>query len=620
MDRIVVGVSALALLAACEHGRPPGQWHQAQTLTAPAPSGIAVRPAKYGGTAEPRYIGTVYFDGVSGFGATRGVTCSDAKARRVACGPGMRGAGGTGGVGLGGWGAGGGGSGHGGGLGRMGTSHGDANDNASVEGPRRDLDPSSSAYAEIQLPYRDGAARFLGRPEHVITNESSTPVDHLSTFAVDVDTAAYAIARRTLLSRAMPTPTLIRPEEFLNYFQYDYRPPKKDRGLFSIEVDGASSPLEPDPSSRYDRHLLRVGLMARPLSNRERQPANLVFLVDTSCSMTSPDKLDLAKKSLQHAVRNLRPDDRVAITTYAGGVSLVLEPTYARHAARIIGALEGLESAGGTAMESGLMLAYEQAARMQTPHSSTRIIVCSDGDANIGRTTPDELLVQIADHVDAGVTLSTIGYGDGNYRDAMMEQLANRGNGNYFYVDSPRQAERVFGRDLNKMIQDVAQDVKIQVAFDSTVVARYRLVGYDNRAVADEDFRRDEVDAGEIGAGHQVTALYELDLVRGGRGRLGTVAVRAKKPGGRVAKESTVGVDTFIVKRPFHRAPADFRFATAVVGAAELLRDSPYAKRWSYDQVLSIAEGARPDRDADRREFIALVKTAATISRPSGRQ
>lgn len=557
-------------------------------------SGVVIRPGASGGHAEPRYLGTVYLSGGRGrLGGRRG------RAASIRLG--------SGGLGSGGYG-----SGHGG-VGLR-SAQGPLIGRGQEEGTRarRRVGADAFAYAAIALPFSGEPAKFIGRPEHVVGEHVDAFADHLSTFAIDVDTAAYAIARRALVSGAMPNPSLVRPEEFLNYFAYDYRPPKLREALFSIEVDGAESPLEPE--ARDERpHLLRVGLMARPLTGRDRRPANLVFLVDTSCSMTSVDKLELAKKSLSFAVGHLQPEDRVAITTYAGGVRLVLPPTFVRHRERIFAALDELTSSGGTAMGSGLRLAYEQASDMRSPETITRIIVCSDGDANIGLTQPDALLDEVRRYVDEGITLSTIGFGDGNYRDAMMEQLANRGNGNYFYVDSERQAARVFGRDLDKMIQDVAKDVKIQVAFDTAVVRRYRLVGYENRAVADEDFRDDAVDAGEIGAGHQVTALYELELAPHASGRLGTVRVRAKRIGTEVAKETSLTIDTSMVMRPFARAPADLRFAAAVVGAAELLRQGPRAERWSYRQVRSIAGGARPERDPDRQEFLALVERAEAL-------
>ncbi len=444
--------------------------------------------------------------------------------------------------------------------------------------------------------------------ESRINDFTETNQDHLSTFAVDVDTAAYSIARRTLRSNRMPTPSLVRIEEMVNYFQYAYTPPQSDRELFTIQADGTASPIH------GNRHILRVGIQAKQVSAQARKPINLVFLVDTSGSMSGRDKLELTKKALSFAVDQLDDRDRVAITTYAGGVRLVLPPTSGAQKAKIKSALNRLRSGGGTAMNSGLKLAYQQASGMLSDDSVTRIIVCSDGDANIGRSSPTQILESIKGYVSEGVLLSTIGFGHGNYKDAMMEKLANRGNGNYYYVDSERQAERVFARDLFKMVLDVAQDVKIQVDMNPEAVAAYRLIGYENRDVADRDFRNDAVDAGEIGSGHQVTALYEVILTEAPAKRLATVRVRAKQPRGTVAKEASFDVATDRVTGGFDEAPEDLRFATAVMGGSELLRHSPHSEGWTYAEVIKIISGTRPYEAPDRAEFLSLMKKAAHLS------
>jgi Ca-activated chloride channel family protein len=463
--------------------------------------------------------------------------------------------------------------------------------------------------AQKEAPPSEAVAsgEFEGREQEINAPKLATE-EKLSTFAIDVDTAAYSIARRTLQAGRLPTPSLVRVEELINYFHYDYDAPAGGRQPFAIEADGARSPVD------SSKHLLRIGLQARTISDEERLPASLIFLVDTSCSMGSEDKIGLAKRSLEIAVDHLTAKDSVAISTYAGGVQLILPPTSALHKERIKRAIEGLEIGGGTAMESGLTLAYKQAAKMLRPNAITRIIVCSDGDANIGATTPEEMLKQVAGYVSEGVTISTIGYGDGNYKDEMMEKIADKGNGNYYYVDSLRQAERVFGRDLTKMIQDVAQDVKIQVEFNAHAVKSYRLVGYENRNVANEDFRNDKVDGGEIGAGHQVTALYELVLAESKAENLATVRVRAKEPRGLKAKEIELNVPRTVLTRAFSAAPADLRFAVAVMGGAELLRRSPYANGWSFSRVISILSDMESSGDPDRVEFLALMKKASSLS------
>ena len=282
---------------------------------------------------------------------------------------------------------------------------------------------------------------FAGRDAR-INHFTHTSEDNLSTFAIDVDTAAYSIARRTLNSNRMPTPSLVRVEEFINYFKYDYEPPAKAGELFSIQADGVRSPVDDS------KHLFRVGIQAKVVRNQERLPANVVFLVDTSCSMKSEDKLPLAKRAIHVAVDQLGENDRVALTTYAGGVKLVLPPTNASNKRVIRRAIDGLFNRGGTAMSDGMTLAYQQAASMLRDGAVTRVIVFSDGDANIGATSHSEILRRIQGYVKEGVFLTTVGFGHGNYKDAMMEQLANKGNGNYYYIDSDRMAQRVFSRDF----------------------------------------------------------------------------------------------------------------------------------------------------------------------------
>ncbi|MCB9655580.1 MAG: von Willebrand factor type A domain-containing protein [Deltaproteobacteria bacterium] len=431
-----------------------------------------------------------------------------------------------------------------------------------------------------------------------------------STFAIDVDTAAYSLARRSLAEGHLPDLASVRVEEFVNYFNYDYQAPKSTRSnLFSIEVDGARLPTD------ANKRILRVGIQARRLSAETRLPVNLVFLVDTSGSMSSSDKLELAKRSIMIAVEQLGARDRVAVVTYAGGVSRPLAPTSAKNFEQIRRAVASLESGGGTAMESGMDLAYRTAAEMLNDGSLTRVIVMSDGDANIGYASPREILKRIDGYVKEGVTMSTIGYGTGNYRDDMMETLADHGNGNYAYIDTERQAERVFGLYLMRMLQDVAQDVKIQVEFNEKAVRTHRLIGYENRKMADRDFRDDRKDAGEIGAGHSVTALYELVLESevSSDDNLATVRVRAKEPRGVRAKETALAVAVSTVAPAFEEASPDLRFATAVMAGAELLRFSPHAEGWSFGQVAEIARRVARN-DPDRREFVAMMQKAQALT------
>jgi len=427
----------------------------------------------------------------------------------------------------------------------------------------------------------------------------SASEDRLSTFAIDVDTASYAIARRKIMSGQLPPQAAVRVEEFVNYFRYDYAGPS-DSKPFAVHMDMAPSPFT------KGRHILRVGVQGKKLSLRERKPVHLTFLVDVSGSMSSDDKLGLAKRALRILVDNLSDGDTVALVTYAGSTRVVLPPTGVEHKAQIVSALEDLRSAGSTAMSSGLQLAYQQAAQNLGPKSESRVIVLSDGDANVGGTSHQEILRSIAKHVKEGVTLSTIGLGMGNYKDTMMEQLANKGNGNYHYIDSLNEAKRVFQEQLGGTLEVIAKDVKLQVDFDPEVVSHYRLVGYENRDIADHDFRNDKVDAGEIGAGHTVTAMYEVALAK--KDAIpATVRVRAKKPRGTKAEESAYAFDLANAYGSFNGAPRDFRFATAVMASAEILRGSEHGDRWSISEVLRIARGSDAE-SPERLEFIALME------------
>jgi Ca-activated chloride channel family protein len=430
-----------------------------------------------------------------------------------------------------------------------------------------------------------------------------TSVDHLSTFAVDVDTASYAIARRKIIEGQTPPPSSVRVEEFVNYFKYDYAGPKGDMP-FAVHMDMAPSPFT------TGRQILRVGVQAKKLSLQERKNANLVFLVDVSGSMSSADKLPLAKRAMRVLVDNLKDGDTVSLVTYAGNTRVVLEPTGLEHKAQILSALEDLSSGGSTAMSSGMDLAYDLAAKSLGPNSVSRVIVLSDGDANVGNTNHDQILKAIAGKVKEGVTMSTIGFGMGNYQDERMEQLANKGNGNYYYIDTLNQARRIFQEQLGGTLEVVAKDVKIQVNFDEDAVKSYRLIGYENRDIADKDFRDDKVDAGEIGAGHSVTALYEVELTKADAVPV-TVLLRHKKPRGTKAIETSYAFNLDNAYKTFDGAPGDFRFASAVMASAEILRKSEHAQGWRFDKVLALARNASDKESAERKEFIKVMTKAS---------
>ena len=342
-------------------------------------------------------------------------------------------------------------------------------------------------------------------------------------------------------------------------------------------------------------------------------PVHLVYLVDTSGSMQSADKIGLAKKSLHLLTQSRKKGDTVALCTYAGSVREVLAPTGIDSKGRIEAAIDDLTAGGSTAMASGIELAYNLAERTLVKGHVNRVVVLSDGDANVGATSHEEILKTIRSAKAKGITLSTVGFGNGNYKDTMMEQLANQGDGNYSYIDSESQARRVFSEQISALLQVIARDVKIQVEFDPKVVREYRLIGYENRDVADKDFRNDRVDAGEIGAGHSVTAIYDVVLTSTLTSPV-TVRVRHKEPlGGEKASESVFRMDPSAITRTFDAAPADVRFAAAAASFAEILRRSPHAKEWHLSDVQRVARAAAVDR-GDQQEFLEIVKRANALS------
>ena len=440
-----------------------------------------------------------------------------------------------------------------------------------------------------------------------------TAKDHLSTFAADVDTASYTIARRKLEEGSLPPPASVRVEELVNYFHYAFAAPSGNVP-FSVVMDAAPSPLQ------AGRTILRVGVGTKALSVAERKPAHLVFLVDVSGSMASPDKLELAKQSLMILTNNLKDGDTVSIVTYAGDTSVRLPPTGIEHKDQILLAIAGLSAEGSTGMASGIDLAYQQAMAGLAPGVTSRVIVCTDGDANVGPHTHEEMLKIIEARSREGVTLSTIGFGMGNYKDELMEQLADHGNGNNFYIDSVAAAKKVFQEQLTANLEVVAKDVKLQVDFDPAMVARYRLVGYENRDIKDEQFRDDKVDAGEVGPGHEVTALYELELTANAArsAPLGTVRIRYKQPDGEKATEA--GFPMVGGPAPsFAAATADFRFAFAVAAFADVLRGGQDAEHWSLAAIREMASGAAGS-DKDRLELVGLIDKAIAISGRSARR
>lgn len=422
----------------------------------------------------------------------------------------------------------------------------------------------------------------------------------LSTFAVDVDTASYALVRQHLLRGSRPDPASVRVEELVNHFPYDDAPPApNDSCPLALRAQVAAAPWAPG------RRLVRVALKAREVA--VRPPSNLVFLIDVSGSMRAPNRLPLVKRALELLVRRLGEQDRVAIVVYAGASGLVLPSTACDDPGPVLRAIERLEAGGSTNGGAGLALAYRAAVDNFVPGGTNRVLLLTDGDWNVGPTSREDLEALIAEKARSGVFLTILGFDMHGRADATMERLANRGNGHYAYIDSEREARRVLVEQLHGTLVTVAKDVKVQVAWDPARVARWRLVGYENRRLATRDFRDDAKDAGEVGAGHGVTALYEVEP-RPGAGPLGTLRVRWKPPEGELAQEAgrSIGDD----RRGFDAAPADLRFATAVAAFGLCLRgDAPDGV--TLARVRGWAEDALGDHPHGlRRELVDLIRRA----------
>ena len=482
----------------------------------------------------------------------------------------------------------------------------------------------------------DAAARQASGEGYAAIAESRAAVPReqpLSTFSVDVDTASYANVRRFLAAGRLPPRDAVRIEELVNYFRYDYPQPDGDEP-FSITVDAAECPWRPG------HRLVRIGLQGRNVDRRERPAGNLVFLVDVSGSMQAANKLPLVKQALAMLLEELTENDRVAIVTYAGNAGLALPPTTGDRKQVIRAAIEALEAGGSTHGSAGIALAYEQAREHFIPGGSNRVILATDGDLNVGVTSTAALVDLIKEKAKGGVFLTVLGFGEGNLQDGKMEALADNGNGIYAYIDGVREARKVLVEQLTGSTVTIAKDVKIQVEFNPAQVASYRLLGYENRALAARDFRDDRKDAGEIGAGHSVTALYEIALVgeegdgpgveplkyqprreqeaaaggpaaadRPASRELLTVKLRWKRPD---AEEST-GLEVPLADRgpDFQRASADLRFAAAVAAFGMILRGSDQRGGATLPLVARIAGDALGRDDGGyRAEFLDLVRRA----------
>ena len=445
-----------------------------------------------------------------------------------------------------------------------------------------------------------------------------TDDDNLSTFGLDVDTASYTVARGYIESGHLPPADAVRVEEFLNYFDYGDRPPED--ADFAIHSEGAESPFGEGP----DYRLLRFAIVGREIAAADRRPAVLTFLVDVSGSMQRQDRIEAVKHALRMLLGQLGPADRVGLVTYSDSARILLEPT--GDLSSIYGAIQRLHAGGSTNLQDGLQLAYELAARHQQSDSINRIILCSDGVANVGDTAAEQILESVRDGIAGGIEISTIGFGLGNYNDILMERLADRGNGNYYYVDSREEAGRVFVENLTGTLETIGADAKLQVEFNPETVSRYRLLGYENRDVADRRFRDDTVDAGEIGAGHRVTALYEIKLHPhvSRRARLATLRLRYLSVRTGQVEEIEEAVRAAALATRWQSSSSAMKLATIVAEFAEVLRSSYWARESSLEAVQRRAQDLDLDpvlrSDPRVSELLGLVGTAALVDRgPSNR-
>ena len=503
------------------------------------------------------------------------------------------------------------------------------------------LPKPSASFDSAQIPPSNTSTeRYTAIAENAFLDVTREP---LSTFSIDVDTASYANVRRFLNQGSLPPPDAVRLEELINYFPYHYEAPAKDAEQpFSVQVDLAESPWTPE------HRIARIGIQGKDIG-LERVAANFVFLVDVSGSMSDANKLPLVKRSLTMLAEQLKDDDRVALVTYAGSSGMALESTAGKERAKITAAIFGLNSGGSTNGASGIELAYAEAQKHFIKEGVNRVILCTDGDFNVGISSPDALEKLIQKKAQGGVFLSVLGYGQGNLQDRTMETLADKGNGNYAYIDSLSEARKVLVEQMHGTLVTIAKDVKIQVEFNPGVVRAYRLLGYENRVLAAQDFNNDRKDAGEIGAGHTVTALYEIvpvdapmpqdrplvdDLkyqptdkkelpamaaraplpkLPGISDELMTVKLRYKAPDGDLSKLIEVPVKD--AKTRMQDAAKDFQFAAAVTGFGLLLRDSEHKGSLTWEQVRKLAmDGKGEDSLGYRGEFIQLIDKANGLS------
>ncbi|WP_255518137.1 VWA domain-containing protein [Fulvivirga sp. M361] len=462
--------------------------------------------------------------------------------------------------------------------------------------------------------------------DHIVENTfKDTWQNPFSTFSIDVDNASYSNVRRYLSNNVMPPKDAVRTEEFINYFNYQY-PSPTDGHPFATITEVAECPWN------NKNKLVHIGIQGKRLDYETSTPSNLTFLIDVSGSMASPGKLPLVKKSIRLLLDKLDNRDKVSIVVYAGAAGLILPSTSLTQKQKILHALEKLDAGGSTAGSEGMRLAYKVNQEGFIEGGNNRVVLATDGDFNVGISSSGELVRIIREERRKGIYLTICGYGMGNYKDGRMEQISNAGNGNYFYIDSIREAEKVFGREMRANLFTIARDVKVQVEFNPKVVKAYRLLGYENRILASEDFNNDQKDAGELGAGHSVTALYEVIPAGSNQmvpkhsasryqysvanntvdsNELMNIKLRYKP----LEQDNSILIRHLVTMKDLSLAQSsdNFRFSAAAAGFAMLLRGSDHSGALTYDNVMDLARQSSDPADTDRQEFISLVRSAALL-------
>jgi Ca-activated chloride channel family protein len=438
--------------------------------------------------------------------------------------------------------------------------------------------------------------------DYGVNPQTNARRDHLSTFALDVDTASYTITRRYITEGNLPPIDAVRVEEFVNYFRQDYPAPRDM--AFSVYADGAPSPFGPNNET-----ILRFGIQGYTVSQSERQPLVLTFVIDVSGSMAEQNRLELVKQTADLLVNRLRSDDSVSVVAFTTRARLVLPPTSGSDRRRILNAINSLQPQNTTNVEDGLRLGFEQANQAYRSGATNRVIILTDGVANVGDTDAQRILDEVGDFAKSGIGITCIGVGMGNFNDVLLEQIADKSNGNYAYVDNMEESRRLFVDELTSTVQTIGRNGKVQVDFNTDVVLSFRQIGYENRAIADSDFRDDGVTGGVINAGHSVTALYAIQLKPGAKGRIATISLRWEDPTSGEVKEINGNINSWDMANTYEEASPRYQLDVAVAHWAEILRKSPYVKGYSIWDVEQhahrISDQLREDPDA--QEFADLV-------------